>query len=298
MAKGKAGLPVAAKANLPANWEEQMKADVAASAAAVAGLGGGNWLSVRAGVMKFQGNPLPDSQVEAVVLDWRFENAYYVGDFDPDDPKSPVCYAIVDPRKDPAHAQASMVPFESCEDRQADACKGCPQNEFGTADRGRGKACKNIARLALLHVDYLKDPTTIADAPIVYLKVPVTSLAAWGAYVKKVANVLALPPYGITTKIKAAPDDKVQVRVSFEPAQQLKAKPILAAVFAKRADAAAVLDAEYQSNDDGGNGAAKAKPKAKRKEKAKPAAAAPAKAKAKKAERAPAASSGSGFGKF
>lgn len=283
-------LPAVSKAQLPANWEDQLAKDAQKTKDAEAATGGGNFLSIRAGVMAYQGTPLPDSQIDVVVLDYRFENTYYPGTFDADNPVPPVCYAIGTVEKDLAPPTD-----DSCSDRQADACQGCPQNEFGTSDRGKGKACKNIRRLALLHSDYLKPGADSEHAPIVMLKVPPTSLGGWAQYVKKLAGVFEKPPYAFVTRIKASPDPKVQVRLSFELVAEIKDKANLAKVFAKRAEAQQPLELGYTPSDEADTRqprrAAKksAVKKAKAAPKASPAVAAPAD-KAKKG-----AAAGQGF---
>ena len=229
----KKNLPATRAATLPANWEEQMAADAKASASAVANIGGGAWLSIRNGVLKFQGTPLADSQLDAVALGWIFDKAYYGDvDFDPDSPASPVCWALGEDA--PGQDIKKLIPSDDSHDRQADACDGCSKNEFGTSRRGKGKACKDGVRIALLHADYLKSADLVADAPIVYLRVPPTSLTAWAAHVKKIANVLEKAPYAVVTRIAVAPDDSVQVRVSFDVQEDIRDRKLLGAIFTKR----------------------------------------------------------------
>jgi hypothetical protein len=240
---GTKNLPARAGAQLPANWEKEMAAHAQQYAEAEAATGGGAWLSIRAGQLSFQGTPLPDSQLECVVLDYRFENTWYGGvPFDADNPRPPHCFAI-------AKVEGDLAPHQDSHDPQHQQCKGCVQNEFGTSDRGKGKACKNIRRLALLHSDYLKSPQTIADAPVVFLKVPPTSLTGWANYVKKISNVLGKPPYAVVTRVTVSPDQKVQVRVDFDVASEIRDKKLLGAIFAKRGDAQGNLDLPYQWTD-------------------------------------------------
>lgn len=239
----KTNLPARAGAQLPANWEAQLAADAAKAKDAESSTGGAQWLSIRGGALSFQGSPIPGSTIEAVVLDTRFENAYFVGGFDPEKFHPPVCFAI-------AETANALAPGDDSHDKQSDACDGCPQNAFGTSERGKGKACKNVRRLALLHVDYLKPNADMDRAPIVGLKVPPTSLTAWAEHVRKLANVFQKPPYCFVTRITVTPDPKVQVRVSFELIEEVKDRKLLGAIFAKRAEAGSLLDARYEWTDD------------------------------------------------
>jgi len=63
--------------------------------------------------------------------------------------------------------------MENCNKKQSDHCKGCPQNEFGSDDRGKGKACKNMKRLHLIMEDSLLPRR---------LTIPPTSIRAFDTY--------------------------------------------------------------------------------------------------------------------
>lgn len=242
-------LPAKAGAKLPANWEEQMAADTKAAATAVANIGGGAWLSIRNGVLKFQGTPLPESQLECVVVGAIFDKAYYGGQtFDPDNPASPVCWALGEDAPD--QDIKKLIPSDDSHEKQHGSCEGCPMNEFGTSDRGKGKACKDQVRLAMLHSDYLK-PDLIGDAPIVFMRVPPTSLTAWAAHVKKITGVLEKPFYAAITRITVSPDDKVQVRVSFDVVEDIRDKKLLGQIFMKRQAALKEIGMPYQWQEPG-----------------------------------------------
>jgi hypothetical protein len=218
----KSNLPARAGAQLPANWEAQLAADAAKAKDAEASTGGGSWLSTRNGILSFQNSPIPGGAIEVVVVD-----------------SPPVCYAISESDKD-------LVPAENVMDRQADECRTCEQNVFGTSERGKGKACKNMRRLALLHTDYLKPGADLDRAPLIGLKVPPTSLIAWAEHVRKLANVFNKPPYCFITKITVTPDPKVQIRIAFELVAEVKDRKLLGAIYARRADAAGLLEVGYE----------------------------------------------------
>lgn len=232
-----------AKQNLPVDWEKQMAAAAERSKAAVASVGGAQFISIRAGVMSFDGATIKDNSIESVPLDFIRENAFYTDDFDPDNPHPPVCFAF---SQSMGEGEAEMAPHPDSPEPQNKTCKGCPRNDFGTADKGRGKACKNLFKLALLHKDYLKKPEAIANAPLAFLKVPPTSLGAWAGYVKKVSNVLEKAFFATVAKISARPHPKKQVEVSFEVAGEIP-KPILGPVFARHKESYALLAVPYQA---------------------------------------------------
>jgi hypothetical protein len=141
------------------DWEAQMRrqAEIAAGAQRSAG-GGGKFFSTQAGVLQFDGTPLPGNQMAVIILADIMENSYYDGPFDPDTPASPVCFAF-------GHDEEDMEPHEKVDQdayftRQNPQCHDCPRNEWGSADVGRGKACKNVMRLALIPAGQYKGKGT------------------------------------------------------------------------------------------------------------------------------------------
>lgn len=201
-------------------WEQQMAAAAARQKAAEKPVTGLPTIGTRGGVLTVDGSPVKGNVLRGIVLGAVHENAYYEGDFDPDQPTVPVCYAFADPTvEDPEAAAEAMAPV-GVDSPQADACTGCPMNEFGTADRGRGKACKNIRRLILVTEDSLESPEKLAKAEMRMLKVPVTSVKHWANYVRNVlVDELGRPSFAVVTQVSGAPDPKTQFRIDFEMAE-------------------------------------------------------------------------------
>jgi hypothetical protein len=213
------------------DWEAQMRreAEIAAGAQRSAG-GGGKFFSTQAGVLQFDGTPLPGNQMAVIILADIMENSFYDGPFDPSSPASPVCFAF-------GHAEEDMEPHEKVDQddyftRQNPQCHDCPRNEWGSADTGRGKACKNVMRLALIPAGQYKgkgtgrnqtfelelydDPSHFAKAEAAFLKLPVMSVKNYAKYVKALAADLGRPPHGVITNIYIEPDPKSQYKVCFE----------------------------------------------------------------------------------
>lgn len=191
-----------------ANYEERLAAKAAAAVQSEANVGGGSFISVKGGHLTYQGNTIKGNELDVVVLAAIHENCYYGDRYDPDNPQPPLCYAF-------GTDDSEMAPHPESSEPQHDTCKGCPNNEFGTADNGKGKACKNIRRLALLPGDPLNEET-IQSAELAFLKVPVTSVKGWASFVKTVATLEKLPPYGVITRIGVIPDQKTQFKVTFQ----------------------------------------------------------------------------------
>lgn len=213
------------------DWEKEMEQQAALAAAAQRSAGGGGkFFSTRAGVLQFDNNPLPGNQMAVIILADVMENAFYDGPFEEGNPQPPKCFAF-------GHDEDEMEPHEAVDkdeyfERQAIACAGCPQNEWGSADTGRGKACKNVMRLAVIPAGQYKgkgsgrnvtydlelfdDEAHFAKADIAFLKLPVMSVKNYAKYVKQIAADLRRPPHGVVTNIYLEPDPKSQYKVMFE----------------------------------------------------------------------------------
>lgn len=129
------------------------------------------------------------SPLRVIVLGYSMVNSYYDDDYDPENPSSPACYAIGEVGKENV-----MAPPDSVPKRQHEKCTGCPQNAFGTADKGKGKACRNQRRVAVMMAD-----DTRPDPQIALLTLPPTALKPFSSYVKQIANVVGRPLHGVVT---------------------------------------------------------------------------------------------------
>ena len=131
-----------AKANLPVNYQEQLAKEAAEISKRIATPSGDR--------IRFNSNRsliTPDGgegeELEVVVVDFVSSNLFYDGPFDRDNPQPPGCFAIgVEP--------SLLVPSPNSPNKQAETCSACPNNQFGSA--GKGKACKNTRLLAVAPV--------------------------------------------------------------------------------------------------------------------------------------------------
>lgn len=241
------------------DWEAQMRAqaEIAAGAQRSAG-GGGRFFSVKAGQLAFDGNTLPGNQMAVVILADVMENSWYEGAYNPDVAASPKCFAF-------GHEEADMEPHEAVDndpyfDRQHPQCSGCPHAEWGSAPVGKGKACKNVMRLALIPagqytqgkgrnaaIDYTQydEPEHFRKADVAFLKVPVTSVALYAKYVKQLAADLGRPPHGVITNIYVEPHPKFQFQVKFELIDKLDTE-LLPVVMPRHSAELASIDFPYQ----------------------------------------------------
>lgn len=215
----------------------------------------GQFFGTKGGILTFNGAPIKDNKMEVVVVDHILANIFYVGKFNPNDPTPPVCYAF-------GRNDKELVPHEKSSDKQAEKCSTCEQNEFGTADTGRGKACKNSRRLACISAALLEKPEQLSDAPVAYLGVPVTSVKGWAGYVRQVADTFGVPPLGVVTEVSLVADSKDQFKMVFRCVERVTDKKALQALLEKQRVVGKEIAFPFPEIDEEER-AARAKPKGK-----------------------------------
>jgi len=233
------------------NYDEELAKQAAAAAEQEKNVGGGSFFSTRAGVLSVDGQSLPGNEMAVLIVDGILENVYYAGKFDPDELESPTCFAF---GRDEADMAPHLVVQQNGTAQHA-TCKGCPKNEFGSSDTGKGKACGNRRRLALLPAgafdkktdEYtpILDPAHYANTEMRYLKVPPTSISAYAAYVKQLAGGLKRPPHGVFTRISLSPHPKKQFEVKFEALMPVPSE-VLGAIMARNKLEMTQIEFPYQ----------------------------------------------------
>lgn len=189
--KEKAGLPALTLPQLsPAEQEEfeqQMLADAKDAAARVVPTA--QWISLRGRQASLGGIPIT-LPIDVVALEFSTERAFYDAAFDPDNMRTPICWAVTDGK--PTESR----PDPSSSQPQATACALCPHNAYRTSATGKGKACAEHRRVALVAMNEDGPPDLRG------VKVPPTSLKLWDNYVTtdlKAAGGTAL--YSVITEI-------------------------------------------------------------------------------------------------
>jgi hypothetical protein len=212
-------------------WAQKAERAVAAEPLSM-----GTWLTAKGGTLTIGETQLPGNQAPVIVLDSVRENTYYGVRYDADAPLPPVCYALgrdVDPlfpHLDMQKDQSYFMP-QHWQAGQVMGCDGCPRNEWGSADQGRGKACQNRRRLTVIpagfyvprarsrdfDLELFTDPKHFQQAEAAFFKLPVTSVTNWAKYVNHLAQSVRRPPYGVVTRIHLEPHAQHQYEVQFEP---------------------------------------------------------------------------------
>lgn len=220
----------------PLDWREEMAKAAAKTIKQEESVATGNRISTRGGKLTYHGTQLKDNKMHCIVLASLIENAYYPGRFDPDNPQSPVCFAFSVDGED-------MEPHEKSHDKQSDGCADCPHNEWGSSDTGRGKACKNVRRLALLAFDN-GDAASIEAGDIAILSVSVTSVKNWSGYAKQLA-MSGMAPWGVQTLVTLDRDESsTYSKLHFESEGKINDK-LYPAILKKVREAEQMLDQPY-----------------------------------------------------
>lgn len=190
----------------------------------------GRVITTSGATFRLGGEDIPGNVLIAVVLDYAYENTFFGVAYDPENKSPPKCFAISNTEKG-LSPHESLASHEFFEQQTEGACSSCPMNEFGSADTGKGKACKNRVRLALIsagHMEPIKGvrnayaPTIYEDEPhyrsddITFLKVPPTSIKAWKKYVKDCEKNYQRPPHGLITRIDIVPGKDGGFGLAFE----------------------------------------------------------------------------------
>lgn len=180
-------------AKMAVNSFDKEMAEIAAKQVAAESGASGDFISTKGGHFSIDGVTVKGDKIKAVVVDSIFLNTWYEKPWDPSEPATPACYAFGVTAK-------GMSPHEDSEQPQHENCAECPLNKFGTANvgSGKGKACKNQRRLALILEEDLEDP----EARMWLLNISVTSCKAWGGYVSQIVDTYNKPTCGVLTELE------------------------------------------------------------------------------------------------
>ena len=151
----------------------------------------GHRISVKGKVFTLPTGEQSEGPLEAIILDWRSVNMYYTGIYNPSDPKPPACFAI-------AKNKADLKPSPHCSDPQADSCdeEVCPFNKWGSAPGGgKGKACKNTYRLAVVSADATE------KTPVWTLEVSPTGVTGFDNFVTNLKSQYGMLPLQVVVAI-------------------------------------------------------------------------------------------------
>lgn len=179
-----------------ADIQAQVKAELEAGQNYVPAPAGRN-ITTANRVFNFPDGTTSQDPFRAIILDHRNVNRYYTEAYNPQEPKPPKCFAI---NKD----INLMAPPEEVVEPQATSCAECPMNKFGSAPTGKGKACRNQVRLALV-LEH-----SGADAEPMVMHLPPTALKGWASYYTRLQQHGMLP-FQVVTEIALDPNSPYQL---------------------------------------------------------------------------------------
>jgi len=221
--------------NEVAKWDERL-AQLAGEYASTEALGG-TFFSTKGGVLSFNDEALPGNQMVVVILDVVRERTFYTEKYvaGAENNLPPICYAFARTQEeiDTMAPHPSMQAGPDYFVPQNETCKGCPNDEWGSSDTGRGKACGERRRIALLPAGYYLPKKGSRDfylelfngpehvehyqtADIAYLKLPVMSVKDYARYTVHLSSTHSRPPFAVISRVYLEPDPKSQFRVKFE----------------------------------------------------------------------------------
>lgn len=183
--------------------QQQIAQQLARQNAAAASLrSGGSYIGFKNAQLKVDGISIPANQLDVRVLAVLGERAYYSKDFDADAVQVPDCYALDTPEP---HPQAKVP--------QASSCAECPHNKWGSAPRGKGKACRESARVIVIPAN-----VPVATAQMYTAKVPVTSLGTVTNFSARCGQANKLMGEFVT-KLSVTEDKKTFFKVHLTPVE-------------------------------------------------------------------------------
>lgn len=191
-------------------WEARL-AEKAAQARQTAESTGGSTKTIgtRGGVFTIDGAELDGNSLNLIVLDFAVDVTLYADSFDSDEIVPPVAFAL-------GRDEKTMEWHEdSHPDYAGRLLKDTDEFQWGSADKGKGKAAKSRRRLIVVPESYFDDPDHPDNAPR-KLMVPVTSGKEWDKYVKDIDKAHNRPPCGVITEISISSHPKFQFQLKFK----------------------------------------------------------------------------------
>ena len=211
-----------------ADLEKQYESDVEDDAARL-NKPVGNTIGIRNSKFSYKGDVIGRSMV-SIIVDFVHAQTWYVNAFDPDNPEPPSCHAL-------SVKGDEMQPFADVPKKQSDWCDGCPLDAWESADVGRGKACSQQYKLAVLAAG---PGETLDSAELAIMTVPPTSLKNFDAYVKHLKKAHKRPPHGVLTRFSFDEDAEHPVLI-FEDEAKIKTVEDAQSVNGRRDEARTLL---------------------------------------------------------
>lgn len=195
--------PTAAPKTAVMSIQEQIAAQIARQNETAQGLrSSGSYIGFKNAQLKVDGISIPANELNVRVLAALSERAWYAKEFDADAVQVPDCYAL-----------DNDVPHEESANPQADTCAECKHNKWGSATRGKGKSCRESARVIVIPAN-----VPLASAQMYTAKVPVTSLSTVTSFTSRCGQANKLMGEFVT-KLSVVEDRKTFFKVHLTPVE-------------------------------------------------------------------------------
>ena len=168
-----------------------------------------NLISFKGGQLIVDGSPVPNGEAEVLVLAQQSERAYYEGEFDPTVVQVPACYSF-----------DLETPHPESPSPQNTTCDNCPWDKWGSGKRGKGKGCRESARVAVIPAS-----APLETGPLYQCSFPITSLSSVQDFVSRCnSSGTLLGQY--VTRLKVVPDPKTFFKASLTPIRKIEAQDL------------------------------------------------------------------------
>lgn len=228
------------------------------------------FISTEGGILKYGDEELPGNEMLVVILDSIHENTYYPEAYDRNVKLPPKCFAI-------GREEKEMEPHPNVPDEDDDnfetsyfemqdvECATCPHYQWGSADKGAGKACANRRRLAIIpagrfeavgkrgrdtEMEVFEEVDDYKSSDVAFMKLPVTSTKNYSKYVQMLRKEHSLPPFGVLTHIYLESDAKTQFKVHFDMVEVIEDEDILKLMIKRNSEAMETIEQPYNEPTD------------------------------------------------
>lgn len=221
---------IGGRAMSKSQWLDKMKSAINTKHDMLRDVGGaGKFIVIKNHRFHLNGVEL-EHPVPAVILDSVREKQWYETDYDKDTTSAPDCYAVgTDPDE--------MRPDPSAPKPQAERCKDCWANAFGSGKRKNSKACADKIRLALLPA-VEADADKLAKEEPHFLRIPTMSMKNYKNFVDMVETQLGRPEFGVVCELDVKLHPDYQHVVTFKGLDEID-DPVIGGVILDKRDRAA-----------------------------------------------------------
>lgn len=182
----------AATANALVDIKAQIQAELAALSGTVPAPSGMT-IGLKGKVFTLPNGQSSQGPMQAIILDARNVRTFYKGAYNPNAPEIPTCFAIAKQLED-------LKPSPNASKPVHENCAGCPHDQWGSATNGgKGKACKNSIRLAVVPSNFTADThpmiLTVSPTGIKSYSMLVSDLKANGMIPAQVVTEVSFDPH-------------------------------------------------------------------------------------------------------